>query len=237
MELLRIDKIISSQTGMSRSDARDAIRRGEIVADGRTVRSGDEKIDPSLSVISYRGEMITYRKFTYIMMNKPLGVVSATTDPKEPTVLGLLPASLRRNGLFPAGRLDKDTTGMLIITDDGDFAHRMLAPGKGTWKTYEATLDGPLPEGAAEAFSAGIMIGGGEVCLPAEVEKTGKNTVRVRIREGKYHQVKRMFTALSLRVISLRRMAIGTLSLDESLAPGECRLLREDEIGNLLKNH
>ena len=169
------------------------------------------------------------------MLNKPQGVVSATEDTQS-TVIDILPDELRRKGLFPAGRLDKDTTGLLIITDDGEFAHRMLAPGRGVFKTYIAGLSGEITENITEKFKSGLTIDGGEVCLPAILEKLPNNHAQIKICEGKYHQVKRMFAALGTRVVSLKRTGIGALDLDESLSPGECRLLGDDEIEKIFLN-
>ena len=249
----RLDKIIASQTGLSRKETRLAIYRGDILVNNAVTRLIDMKVDPALDEITFRGEKISYQKFLYIMMNKPQGVVSATVDSREKTAISLLPDELSRRGLFPAGRLDKDTTGLLIITNDGGFAHRMLAPGKGIFKTYIAELDGPLPVDAIKRFAEGILLENGEQCLPAEVIVNPQGTmhnaqlesrppahflddikykthVQVKIQEGKYHQVKRMFAACETHVVSLKRTAIGGLRLDGNLGYGEYRMMDGDEI-------
>ena len=175
------------------------------------------------------GASVSYRRCVYYMLNKPAGVVSATEDRAERTVLDILPPELIRPGLFPAGRLDKDTTGLLIITDDGDYAHRMLSPKKHVTKVYIASLDRDPGGEIPERFAGGITLADGFTCMPARAELIGGSRVRVEICEGKYHQVKRMFAALGYKVVALERVSIGALSLDGSLAPGEVRELSADE--------
>ena len=175
--------------------------------------------------------------FVYYMLNKPSGVVSATEDKNEKTVLDLLPEEMRRSGLFPAGRLDKDTTGLLIITDDGGFAHRMLSPKKHVWKYYLAELD-RAPEDEKELkdkFSQGVTLSDGTVCAPGEILSVGIESVTLRIREGKYHQVKRMIGALGYTVTALERYRIGGLMLDSSLSSGQARELKDAEISAVFK--
>ncbi|MBQ9993521.1 MAG: rRNA pseudouridine synthase [Clostridia bacterium] len=232
----RLDKFISSQSGLSRKQARDRIWRGAVTVNGKVEKLIDRKVDPEKDEILLDGHSVTYREYLYIMMNKPQGYVSASRDRDEKTVLDLLPPEFARSGLFPAGRLDKDTEGLLIITDDGEFSHKMLAPGKEVYKTYIAQLDGPVTSEQADAFRKGITLSSGEQCLPATIEDIGDNLARIRICEGKYHQVKRMCAATGRKVLALRRVSIGALQLDETLASGECRLLSEDELCKLLKN-
>lgn len=171
------------------------------------------------------------RRYLYIMLNKPSGVLSAAKDPDCPTVVDLLPPELSRHGLFPAGRLDKDTTGLLIITDDGDFAHRLISPSHHVYKTYEATLESDISEEQLDTLRQGAVLGDGTECLPARLRKISDEppTVRVQIREGKYHQVKRMFASVGNSVSALRRTAIGALKLDSTLGEGEARLLTDGE--------
>ena len=230
--LERIDKILASQGTTSRKEARALLRAGRVEVDGAVLRAPEEKVDPDVQEIRIDGERLRYRKHIYLMMNKPAGVVCASRDPKARTVVDLVPEQWRRKGLFPAGRLDKDTQGLLIITDDGDFAHRMLSPKKGVFKLYEARLDGAVDEEQRQAFAQGVVFADGTRCLPAELiipaGQTGE-TALVRIQEGKYHQVKRMFLAVGRTVLSLRRLAIGRLRLDDSLKLGECRELGERE--------
>jgi len=234
--LERLDKFISSQSGLSRKLARERIWKGAVTVNGKTEKSTDRKIDPEKDTICLDGKPVSYIEFLYIMMNKPKGYVSATRDRDERTVLELLPEEYRRSGLFPAGRLDKDTEGLLIITDDGAFGHSMTAPGKEVYKTYIAKLDTPADAAAVEAFKNGIELDGGEKCRPAKLDILEDSFVRVRICEGKYHQVKRMCAAVGRHVEELRRISIGALSLDEALEPGQCRLLAEEERALLLKN-
>lgn len=226
----RLDKFISAEGGISRRDAVKAIRDRRVTVSGEVCREADRKIDTDSDRVTLDGAVLRYRKFVYYMMNKPGGVVSATEDRNERAVLDLLPPVLRRSGIFPAGRLDKDTTGLLILTDDGDFAHRMLAPKKHVDKTYIATLDREPDEAIAAAFSEGITLGDGTVCKPGQARSIGGCRAEVIISEGKYHQVKRMFAALGYHVTALERVRIGSLSLDEKLAPGEVREMTEEEV-------
>lgn len=228
----RLDKIIASQGQYSRSEVKKLVKLGRVTLDGAVVKSSDVKADPERSVIAVDGRVLGYKKHIYIMLNKPQGVISATEDPTQPTVIDLVPAGMRREGLFPAGRLDGDTTGFVLITDDGDFAHRILSPKNHIMKTYIATLQRPLTEDDVLAFRNGIELRDGTLCLEAEVSAV-EGTVpmaQVRICEGKYHQVKRMFAALGNKVLQLRRVKMGNLSLDESLAEGQCRELTAEEL-------
>lgn len=225
----RLDKFIASQTALSRRDAQKAIRDKRVTVNGELIRSVDAKTETDADTVTLDGKPLLYKKYVYYMMYKPPGVVSATEDRTERTVLDVLPAELYRDGLFPAGRLDKDTTGLLIITDDGGYAHRMLSPKKHVVKRYIATLDRE-PDGCiAEAFAEGIVLSDGTVCKSARAELLGGTRVAVEISEGKYHQVKRMFAASGYKVIALKRVRIGALTLDEALSPGEVRELSEKE--------
>ena len=229
----RLDKLISSQTNLSRKDAAKAIRDKRVTVNGALCRATDAKVDPDADRIALDGSPVTYRRYVYYMMNKPEGVVSATEDQTERTVLDLLPSELRRDGVFPAGRLDKDTTGLLILTDDGDFAHRMLSPKKHVDKTYIATLDRVPDKSVSEAFASGIALADGTVCKPGAAVISDDCRVEVTIHEGKYHQVKRMFAALGYRVTALERIRIGALDLDPSLAKGGVRPLSKEEIASV----
>ena len=228
----RIDKILTSQGIGSRRDVHALLRQGRVMVGDAVVRAADFKADAAAQVICVDGAPLRYRRFMYIMMNKPPGVISATDDPRQRTVLDLLPQPLRRRGLFPVGRLDKDTEGLLLLTDDGDYAHRVLSPRKGIDKLYEATVDGPIGEAEIAAFGAGLTLGDGTPCLPAglQVLQPGDAPrVLVCIREGKFHQVKRMFRAVGRTVLTLRRIQIGALPLDPKLEPGEFRELTDAE--------
>lgn len=230
----RLDKILVSQGIGSRSEAQRLIRRGELTVNGVVCRDPSVKVDPDTATITVQGKPIGYREHLYIMMNKPAGWLCVSRDPKRETVLDLLPPEWRRPGLFPAGRLDKDTVGFTLITDDGDFAHRMLAPRRHVVKTYHAIIDGRLKAGQVEAFAEGLRLDDETLCLSAKLQllKDGENPlVEVQIAEGKYHQIKRMFGVFDHKVLWLKRTAIGGLALDESLAEGESRLMTEEEKG------
>lgn len=230
----RLDKIISSQFNISRSNARRDIRIGLVTVDGATVKDFGFLTDPDTAEITYKGQPLSYKKFIYILMNKPKGVLSASNDKRRETVVDLVPPELSRSGLFPVGRLDRDTTGLLLITDDGDFAHKVISPKSGIPKTYRVTLDGVIPNDAAEKFRAGITLADGEVCKPAELELLSENTALLTITEGKYHQIKRMFGRLNLGVNELERISIGGLVLPENLPCGECREMTKNEISDIV---
>jgi len=234
----RLDKFIASQTGMTRKEARTTIWKGCVSVNGVTEKSIDRKVDPDKDAILLDGKEVCYRQYLYIMMNKPEGYVSATRDREERTVLELLPEDFCRGGVAPAGRLDKDTTGLLILTDDGAFAHKLTAPGKKVYKTYIAQLDCPAEKEMVRRFAEGIELSDGDVCLPSSLEIIGDGTqVEIKICQGMYHQVKRMCAACGRKVLKLSRTAIGGLKLDPDLAPGECRMLTEEERSDLLKTN
>ena len=227
----RLDKILASQGAGTRSEVRKMIWAGRVTVDGELCRSIDRRLEPSEHEIAVNGVSVCYRKYLYIMMNKPEGAISASNDSHVRTVVDLLPPSLRRKGLFPVGRLDKDTTGLLIITDDGAFAHSVTSPGKKVFKTYRATLDGVLSEADMKYLSDGAVIDGGEICLPAQVAVLDQERFiyEIKIREGKYHQIKRMAQSVGRRVLALERTAVGALTLDPSLERGEAREMTERE--------
>ena len=232
----RLDKIIASQGKYSRSEVKKLVKSGRITVGGAVVKSADLKVDES-SEIAIDGASLNYRKHIYIMLNKPKGVISATEDRTQKTVLDLVPAGLFRNGLFPAGRLDGDTTGFVLITDDGDFAHRILSPKNHIMKTYHATLRDELTEEDIVRFKEGLTLGDGTECMEAHVRvlESGEKTVaEIKICEGKYHQVKRMFASIGNKVLALRRVKMGGLELDGSLSEGECREITAEEIKLLL---
>lgn len=219
---MRLDKFISSQLNISRKDARAAILRGRAAVDGTTVRASDFKIDENADSVTFDGQALNYKKHIYIIMNKPRGVLSASDDKRQPTVIDIIPEKLRRNGLFPVGRLDKDTTGLLIITDDGDFAHRVLSPKKEIFKTYIAVLDGEITPDMPEKFLNGIVLADGTKCRRAFLRRVDKNTAEIKICEGKFHQIKRMFGTVGLGVNALERTAVGNFHLPEDLPHGAC---------------
>ncbi|MCR4924692.1 MAG: rRNA pseudouridine synthase [Clostridiales bacterium] len=235
MAVERLDKALASQGTMSRSDVKKIIKNGGISVNGVTVKDNAFKVNIAEDIICLNGEEINLKKHIYIMMNKPTGVVSASEGKGEKTVVDLVPDELQRNGLFPAGRLDKDTTGFVLITDDGEFAHRILSPKNHIEKTYIATLAEPLKEGAEKLFENGLTLADGYKCLPAQIEMAEDRTVAyVTLHEGKYHQIKRMFGACNNKVVALKRISMGKIKLDEKLKLGECRELEQSELELLL---
>lgn len=229
MKQERFDKIIATQFNISRKDARIAIRRGKATLDGKILRDFGALVNVDAD-ITFNGQALSYKKNVYILMNKPKGVLSASEDKNRKTVVDLVPEELRRNGLFPVGRLDKDTTGFLIITDDGDFAHKAISPKYEVYKKYLVTLDGELTDDMVKAFAEGITLADGTSCRKAELEIVESKVARVKICEGKYHQIKRMFGVVGLGVNELKREAVGSLSLPENLAEGECIELTNEQI-------
>lgn len=228
----RIDKILASQGIGSRKEVHALLRQGRVTVGNSVVKAADYKADANTQTICVDGQPLNYRRHMYIMMNKPQGVISATDDPKQRTVVDMIGPPLRRKGLFPVGRLDKDTEGLLIITDDGDYAHRVLSPRKGINKWYEAKVDGPIGQEQIDAFRGGIVFEDGTRCLPAglSVIQDGEMPLTlVCIQEGKFHQVKKMFRAVDRTVLSLRRIQIGALHLDKGLQPGEYREMTDAE--------
>lgn len=229
MKQERFDKIISTQFNISRKDARIAIKRGKATLDGKILRDFGALVSPDAD-ITFNGQALNYKKYIYILMNKPKGVLSASSDKNKQTVVDLVPEHLRRQGLFPVGRLDKDTTGFLIITDDGDFAHKAISPKYEVYKKYLVTLDGELSDDMVKAFAEGVTLADGTPCRKAELEIVESKVARVKICEGKYHQIKRMFGVVGLGVNELKRESVGGLSLPENLAEGECIELTNDQI-------
>ncbi len=240
LKMERLDKILSSQGVCSRKEIKELLKNKKIKINGAFAAKSDMKINPEHDIIEIDGVVLPYRKFLYIMMNKPSGVLSASRDKNTPTVIDLIPDNLRRRNLFPAGRLDKDTTGLLIITDDGNFAHDMLSPKKHVYKLYEAELDGDFNDAKKNILESGITLSDGTVFKPAKIHSDFNNNpriVHIEICEGKFHQVKRMFEYVGLSVINLKRLRIGMLNLDKNLAPGECRLLTDEELTLIFNGH
>lgn len=231
--LQRLDKLICSQGAYTRKQAQQLIKDGLVKVDGIIVRDRGFHIDSENSKIILDGKPFEIERFVYIMLNKPKGVVSATNDKNVKTVIDLVPDDLKRRNLFPAGRLDITTTGFVLITDDGDFAHRILSPKNHIEKTYEARLAEPISDEQMDFVAAGITLGDGTKCLPAKLKRLedGEHPlIEIKICEGKYHQIKRMFAAAGNGVIELKRTRMGGLQLDENLSEGECRRLNEKEI-------
>jgi len=236
--LQRLDKLIASQGRFSRREVQELIKSGSVKVNGITVRDRGAKSDDEKDIICVNGEQLDFQRFAYIMLNKPKGVVSATNDKNEKTVIDLVPKEFKGRNLFPAGRLDITTTGFVLVTDDGDFAHRILSPKNHIEKTYEARLAESVTEGQLEAVRNGIDLKDGTKCLPAKVTVLAdgeKPLVEIKICEGKYHQIKRMFAAAGNGVIELKRTQMGGLTLDPNLKEGECRLLDAHEVQKIEK--
>lgn len=229
--LERLDKMLAQNGSLSRKEVKALVRKGCVLVDGQQATASDMKIDPETADIFVNGEPFQYKRYVYIMLNKPAGVVSASNSGSEKTVVDLVPDTLRRNGLFPAGRLDKDTTGFVLLTDDGAFAHRILSPKNHIQKTYLATLTVCPDEESLDCLRAGLELRDGTKLLPAVVERipSAETQVKIKICEGKYHQIKRMFAAVGNPVTALHRTHMGNLALDQSLFPGECREISEEE--------
>ena len=236
--LQRLDKLIASQGRFSRREVQELIKSGAVKVNGITFRDRGAKSDDEKDIICVNGEQLDFQRFVYIMLNKPKGVVSATNDKNEKTVIDLVPKEFKGRNLFPAGRLDITTTGFVLVTDDGDFAHRILSPKNHIEKTYEARLAESVTEGQLEAVRNGIELKDGTKCLPAKVTVLAdgeKPLVEIKICEGKYHQIKRMFAAAGNGVIELKRTQMGGLTLDPNLKEGECRLLDVHEVQKIEK--
>ena len=227
----RLDKIISHAFALSRKEAKAAIKSGEVSVNGLPVTDPDCKAEPE--AVSFRGQSGAYKEHIYLMLNKPQGVISASEGKGEPTVIDLVPEALFRKGLFPAGRLDKDTVGFVLITDDGGFAHNILSPKKHVEKTYYVETDKPIENDLIEIFRKGVVLYDGTECMSAFLAIIGERNCIVKIKEGRYHQIKRMFRVNGLQVTYLKRTAIGGLRLDESLAEGECREITEEELASI----
>lgn len=232
-EQLRLDKLLADTGLWSRKEARELIRRGQVTVDGAVVKRPEAKVDPARAALTAAGQPVQWQKYTYIMLNKPVGVLTATEDRRQPTVLDLLPPELRRRELRPVGRLDKDTEGLLLLTDDGAMAHRLLSPKSHVDKVYCAETEGTVDEDDIAAFAAGMTLEDGLVCQSAGLERLGTGRCLVTLREGKFHQVKRMLAARGKPVRALKRLSMGPLALDSALAPGAWRPLTEEELRQL----
>ncbi|ABY95811.1 MULTISPECIES: pseudouridine synthase [Thermoanaerobacter] len=240
MAKMRIDKLLSNIGIGTRKEVKKFIKEGLVLVNGNTVKDAGLIVDTESDEILFDGEKINYKEFIYIMINKPKGVISATYDEVEKTVIDLLPQELKARNPFPVGRLDKDTEGLLLITNDGDLAHQLLSPKKNVIKKYYAEILGFVNESDIKAFNEGIILEDGYKTLPANLEilfsSSDVSKVYVYIREGKYHQIKRMFESVGKKVIYLKRLAMGSLTLDENLKPGEWRELSEEELSFLKKS-
>ena len=234
--MMRIDKYLAEMGQGTRSEIKKLIRSGRVMVDGETVKKPELKIDETTQKVSLEGKQIGYAKKEYYMLYKPAGVISATKDDRDKTVLDLI-TDKKRNDLFPVGRLDKDTEGLLLITNDGEMAHRLLSPKKHVDKCYFTKVTGRIDEEDIHRFKEGVDIGDEKKTLPADLEILSSGEIseaKVTIREGRYHQVKRMFAACGLHVQALKRVAIGGGALDKTLEPGECRPLTQQEAAAIL---
>lgn len=236
MPLTRLDKLLADSGVCSRSEAKALIRAGRVTVNGIVPKLAEEKYASESAVICVDGALISCSDKRYLMMYKPGGILSATEDAKQQTVIDLLSPQLKRQGLFPVGRLDKDTTGLLLLTNDGDFAHRVISPKKHVPKVYRAAVDGMLDDGDVSAFAEGLTLSDGTKCLPAALELLRPCLGRVTVFEGKYHQVKRMFASRGKHVTALHRESVGGLVLDPELSPGEYRELLPAEIAAVFDN-
>jgi 16S rRNA pseudouridine516 synthase len=238
MEKMRVDKLLSVKGAGTRTEIKKRIAAGSLLLNGTPVFRPETKVDPETDSIIFEGEPVSFAQYEYWVLNKPSGIITATEDRHQKTVIDFM--GLKRKGLSPCGRLDKDTEGLLLITDDGDLIHRLLAPGRHVEKTYLANYLGTLPRDAATKVKAGLTLPDGLACLPAVLvplrEENGAGEAEITIHEGKFHQVKRMFEALGCEVTHLKRLSMGPLKLrDLSLQTGEFRRLTDTELRNLLQ--
>lgn len=234
MSIERLDKFLANSNLGTRTKVKEYLKAGRVTVNSKTEKDGSLKIDTEKDKVSFDGVEVVFEKFRYYMLNKPAGCVSATRDKLSDTVLDIFKDEDTRD-LFPVGRLDKDTEGLLLITNDGDFAHNVLSPKKHVDKTYFATLDKRLDEKSKKKVENGIYIGDDKPCLPAKVEILDDTDVKITISEGRYHQVKRMFEAVGYEVVYLKRISMGGLKLDERLREGEYKKLTPKDIEECFK--
>ena len=227
----RIDKLLSSTGRWSRKEVKQLIKEGRVLLDGVPAAAPELKLDPGTARLQVDGEEVAVKRYTYLMMNKPAGVLSARSDARQKTVLDLLPPELRKRNLFPVGRLDKDSRGLLLLTNDGELAHRLLSPKKHVEKVYYIRTEAPLGPKDQAAFAEGVALSDGTVCLPAKLELLGDGSeALVTLHEGKFHQIKRMAASRGTSVCQLKRISMGTLVLDQTLKEGEFRTLTREEV-------
>ena len=236
---MRIDKMLANLGYGSRKEVKQLLKSGAVKVDDVVVKDAKQHIDTNNQTVTLNGEVIEYREYIYLMMNKPQGVLSATEDSVSETVIDLLELGDQVYEPFPVGRLDKDTEGLLLITNDGQLAHKLLSPKKHVPKTYFAVIDGEVTEEDVEAFAEGVTLDDGYETKPGELKivKSGiRSDIELTITEGKFHQVKRMFEAVGKKVVYLKRISMGPLPLDETLELGEYRELTDEEV-ELLKDY
>lgn len=231
---MRLDKYLAETAQCTRSEAKTMLSKGRVTVNGAMCKKGDAQLKEGDSV-AVDGQPLSYQKFVYLMLNKPEGVVSASTDKRDTTVVDLVGDAYPRRELFPAGRLDKTSTGFVLLTDDGGFAHDILAPKRHVSKTYTVVIDTPLTDEMRKGFAEGVTLADGTALSPAEVEVLTPDglTVRVKLKQGVYHQIKRMFGMYGAGVNALHRDAIGGLALDPALEPGQWRELSDDEVAEI----
>lgn len=230
---MRLDKLLGHTGWGTRKELKELCKSGQVTINGDICRDSGRKVDPQEDVVAVGDQVVSYEEYIYLMLYKPAGVVSATEDHVSKTVIDLLPRQYQGSRLFPVGRLDKDTTGLLLLTNDGTWAHGITSPKKHRPKHYQAVVEGDIPADLGERFASGIVLDDGLHCLPAEARQIGDHTIAVVVEEGKFHQVKRMCAAVGLTVTKLHRSSIGQVALDERLQPGEFRPLTEDERNSL----
>ncbi len=231
--MIRLDKFFTETGTCSRSEANSHIKKGQVLVDGKVVKKPDYKIDETKAKVCLNGEPVIYKKFVYIMLNKPEGIVSATEDTKQKTVLDLIPEKYKKLGLFPCGRLDKDTVGLVILTNDGQSAHAWLAPKSHVAKTYYFECAEELNKKDEHKIEAGIVLKDGYQTKPCKIHMLEKTKGHIELTEGKYHEIKRMFGAVGNKITYLERIKFGNLELDKSLERGQWRELTEEEIKSL----
>lgn len=234
---MRLDKVLAHMGYGSRKDVRSLIRKGHVSVNSKVIRNNGLQVNAEQDVIEVNGEIVHYRKHIYIMLNKPQGVISATEDARDQTVIDLLPANLQHFEPFPVGRLDKDTEGLLLLTNDGQLAHHLTSPRRGIEKTYYAKISGEVTDADVKAFQCGVTLDDGYVTKPGQLsilKSDNISEIELTITEGKYHQVKRMFLAVNHEVIYLKRIRMGDIELDDQLELGSFRELNDEELSYCL---
>ena len=233
--MIRLDKYIADAAGLTRSEAGRAIRSGTVTVDGSVIRKPEQKIDESTAAVTLNGTPCTYSWFRYYLLDKPTGLITASKDSRQETVLDLFPPEIRKLDIAPVGRLDKDTSGLLLLTNDGEFAHRVISPKYAVPKVYLATVEHPLEPGDPERFRNGLVLADGTQCLPADLEILSEFDCLVTVQEGKYHQVRRMLAAVGKPVLTLRRLSVGPLQVEPGPGAGRYRELTKEELCIMFK--
>ena len=233
--MIRLDKYIADAAGLTRSEAGKAIRSGAVAVDGTVLRKPERKIDEAAAAVSLNGMPCVWRQFRYYLLDKPAGLITASRDRTRETVLDLFPPEIRKTDIAPVGRLDKDTSGLLLLTNDGEFAHRVISQKYEVPKVYRAAVEHPLEPEDPERFRNGLVLADGTACLPAELEILDACECLVTVREGKYHQVRRMLASVGKPVLTLRRLSVGPLRVEPGPGPGRWRELTEEELCMMFK--